>query len=127
MDDQMTLGQLIDALRKADKSLGVRFEFCGMVPCYLKSYRGFYDQLAFDYRPPDEEQERGGFLTVGDLLAHCEQVVGKVFVGYKGGNYTMGLDTPLWVDKWGRCTSTAVVGTVVCDCWLLIKTARVSL
>jgi hypothetical protein len=46
---------------------------------------------------------------VGDFLATLNDAVGKRFTGYKGGEYIMDADTPLWVANNGETGGTAVV------------------
>jgi len=60
------------------------------------SYRGYYIDLAF---------ERGdGSVLASDLLTMCkERVRDQTFEGYKGGEFVMGLRTPVWIAKYG-CT-----------------------
>lgn len=84
---QMTLGGVIATLEvlpheRAIVGLGT-----------LDSYRGYYADLAFE---PNEEPR-----TVAGLLAECRGAMGKVFCGYKGGEFVMGERTPLWVAAWG--------------------------
>jgi hypothetical protein len=86
---QMTLGVLIEALEAlpADRTI------TGLAGAH--SYRGYYCDLAF--KPASEVR------TVGELLAECRAAMGEVFEGYKGGDFTMGRTTPLWVACWGDC------------------------
>lgn len=67
----------------------------------LDSYRGYYDDLAFE---PTDQRE-----TVAALKARCQAAMGKVFKGYKGGDYMMGESTPLWVSPYGSSSSTKLV------------------
>jgi hypothetical protein len=86
---QMTLGGLIDALTV----LAPERRIVGLGS--LDSYRGYYADLAFS--PSDEPR------IVAGLLAECRAAVGETFVGYKGGEFLMGVTTPLWVAPWGEC------------------------
>ena len=86
---QMTLGDLITRLEKMDPIL----TFKGLGD--LDSYRGYYCDLAFE--PVDT------YKSVLHLTAQCNDAMGKVFTGYKGGNYQMGETTPLWVAHYGGC------------------------
>jgi hypothetical protein len=104
----MTLGELIAALEKATKAelrdhvsttasdRPVYFDWCDFVPGSLDSYRGYYDHLAISI-------EKDCNTTVGTLLAACREALGKTYQGYKGGQYTMDADTPVWVANWGDC------------------------
>jgi hypothetical protein len=50
--------------------------------------------------------ERGeGTRKAVDLLAECKAAMGQVFCGYKGGDYVMGVLTPVWVASYGCCGS----------------------
>lgn len=106
MKSNLTLGQFIEFLVSCDGDWRVYFEFGGMIPTNFNSYRGFYDQLALGFK----SQSYGEAPTVSSLLSEARSCVGKVFTGYKGGNYTMDLHTELWVDNPGSSTSTMLVG-----------------
>lgn len=88
-ETQMTLGKLIEALE-------------AMAPADMvanlnaaHSYRGYYSDLAF---------ERGeGMREAGALLEECRAAMGRVFEGYKGGDFVMGERTPVWVAEYGCC------------------------
>lgn len=97
----MTLGMLIKSLEVEDATARVQFDFCNFVPGKLDSYRGYYSDLALSY-------SQDGRATVGDLLEECRQAVGKVYVGWKGGDYTMDENTPVWVAEPGTSSGTAI-------------------
>lgn len=88
-ETQMTLGSLIESLEALPDGAEVP---------NLKgadSYRGYYSDLAFG---------RGeGNRPAAELLAECRAAMGKVFMGYKGGDFVMGQTTPVWVAEYGRC------------------------
>lgn len=67
----------------------------------LGSYRGYYNQLTI-YRAGG--RGHGGDATpttVAELLADARNADGEIFMGYKGGDYTMDLDTPVWASDYG--------------------------
>lgn len=67
------------------------------------SYRGYYDDLAF---------ERSSEPTSAvEVLAMCERALSETYGGYKGGDFTYGPDTPLWLAAYG-CTGEAIVEVV---------------
>ena len=84
---QMTLGKLIAALEAIPADVDV----AGLGRPH--SYRGYYSDLAFE---PTE-----GTVKAADLLAQCKAAMGKVFEGYKGGDFVMGEITPVWVADYG--------------------------
>ena len=93
---QLTLGKLIDLLESIDQSRMVT----GLGP--LDSYRGYYSDLAFE---PTAEAR-----TVAGLLSECRKAMGEVFVGYKGGEFVMGRNTPLWVSPYGSASGDRLMG-----------------
>lgn len=87
-ESQMTLGQLIKCLKKMD------FEQRIIGLGRLYSYRGYYCDLAFE--PTTQVKE------ARQLLSECRAAMGKIFEGWKGGDYVMGENTPLWVAGYGN-------------------------
>lgn len=53
------------------------------------SYRGYYDELAF--QPPTRR------LPANKVAAIVRDVYGQSFEGWKGGQYTYGDLTPVWI------------------------------
>ena len=88
-ETQMTLGKLIAALEAMPAET--------VIPslCSPHSYRGYYSDLAFERG--DQE------CTAGKLLQRCRGAMGREFTGYKGGDYLMGENTPVWVAHYGCC------------------------
>lgn len=119
---QITLGQLIDLLAGRPQDQPVCFDFCSLVPRGVASYRGWYDHLAIGYREWSRETE----ISVKDFHAMLRKADGYVFTGYKGGDYRMHRDTPLWVANWGDSGSTVVAGLADCDYQTVIATAWVN-
>ena len=87
--EQMTLGQMIVKLKTLPQDAKVR------MLGHLHSYRGYYEDLAFE-RDINEETE------VSKLLQHCQSAMGRRFTGWKGGEFLMGEDTPLWISEVGE-------------------------
>jgi len=111
----MNLGELIQALKRCDQDKSVYFDFCRFAPGGLGSYRGFYEQLSFE--PIDNEAPKAK-----EVLEMCVSAVGKSFDGYKGGSYRMSEETPIWVDRYGDCTSTKLVGLEEKSWAVILKT-----
>lgn len=108
-DEQWTLGRLIDALAKRPVDQEVRFDFGYLAPAGLDSYRGYYEDLALSFKDTGRHGEHTS-PTVAALLGDLRGAVGKSFTGYKGGEFTMGRDTAMWVANYGESGGTAVVG-----------------
>jgi len=88
-ESQMTLGDLIAKLETLPADTQV---------ANLRdpdSYRGYYSDLYFECAE--------GTRPASELLAECKGAMGKVFTGYKGGDYMMGAVTPLWIATYGSC------------------------
>ena len=86
-ETQMTLGKLIAALEAMPEGADVA-NLNG-----AHSYRGYYSDLAFE--------KSDGTRPAAELLAECKDAMGKVFYGYKGGEYLMGELTPVWLASHG--------------------------
>lgn len=85
----MTLGQLIEELRKEPQDKVVKYGFDSP-----HSYRGIYAELAFE---PAEN------VKVSDMLKDAEESLGKTFTGYKGGDFEMGDYTTIHLAEYGSC------------------------
>jgi len=102
----LTLGALIATLEKAPADVQVVFDN-GMSPGYAMSYRGYYSDLAFN--PCSDAITSGKFLEV------ARKALGATFEGYKGGDFVMGENTPLWASGYGDCGPAIVGINVVAD------------
>jgi hypothetical protein len=88
-ETQMTLGDLIAKLETLPSDTQVANL------CNPDSYRGYYSDLYFECAE--------GTRPSSELLAECKAAMGKVFIGYKGGEFMMGAATPLWIATYGNC------------------------
>lgn len=87
------LGELLAHLRQADPEGNI----------YLgnpHSYRGYYADLALE--PLDQA------IKVWELINQLSDVIDTKLTGYKGGEFLMEADTPVWVATYG-CTGLALV------------------
>lgn len=89
-ESQMTLGKLIDELFVMDPMKEVH----GIQNPH--SYRGYYSDLAF-------ETNIGVMTTAVKVLEIARSCMGEVFTGYKGGDFQMGRNTPIWSANYGCC------------------------
>ena len=118
MNTQLTLGELIQALKRQEQDRSVKFDFCYFGPKDVHSYRGYYEQLAVNYE--DAEAPK-----VGDFLKVLEDALGENFYGYKGGVYKMTESTPVWVDKPNHASGTAIVGVRDNGYQVILETANI--
>jgi hypothetical protein len=116
---QCTLGELIALLKSRPQDQDVVFDFCGCEPREPQSYRGYYEQLSLGWRARSYENKTPDVATV---LTWLEGAIGKVYEGYKGGDFRMHADTPLWVANQGESDGTAIVGLADCDYQAIIAT-----
>ncbi|MGA9772343.1 MAG: hypothetical protein WBV94_25140 [Blastocatellia bacterium] len=100
--EQMKLGELITILKRHEQDKFVRYDFVHFTPDGIDSYRGYYEQLAIGYSQKE--------IKVAQLLDLLKQAVGRKFEGYKGGQYAMHENTPLWVSNRSEAGGTAIVG-----------------
>jgi hypothetical protein len=116
VDNQMTLGELLRALKRCDQDKYIAFDFANFMPADgVDSYRGYYEDLAIGYA-------HGVDTKVADVVKWLEEAEGKIFDGYKGGEYLMGSDTAVWVANHGTTTGTAIVEVVDRGWRILLKT-----
>ena len=90
-DDQMTLAYVMRRLAKEEDRDRVVAEGFGAA----NSYRWDHEQIAF---------EPAANVTIGSMLNHVYAAIGKLFEGYKGGNYTMpmNMNTPVNIAAYGQ-------------------------
>lgn len=114
----MTIGNLISVLASVNGDAVVRFdnEELGS-PGDLASYRGYYSDLSFS---PSVHS-----VTVKDLMNVAKSVEGTTLQGYKGGDFYMDSDTPLWVSHWGSSSGVAIVGARTDGDTLILETKQV--
>lgn len=87
-ETQMTLGKLIKNLEEMPE------DACVVNLVKPHSYRGYYIDIAFSVE---------GTTTAANLLKTCNSVMGREFCGYKGGEFLMGENTPVWISNYGHC------------------------
>ncbi len=81
----MTFGELIAALERLPGNTQVAHVW-GPI-----SYRGHYDHVAFVLDK--------GTMDASKLLQDCRDSMGTILMGYKGGDYTVTPERPVWVTK----------------------------
>lgn len=94
-ESQMTLGKMIARLEDLPSDAKIDL----VEPC---SYRGYYEDLAFQLASKFWRGEREA-SSAAELLEVAKRCMGKTYQGYKGGDYVMGETTPVWVAEYGSC------------------------
>lgn len=93
--NQLSLGELILKLEAVqDKNKKIVLDF-GKHPTGLDSWRGIYAELAINF---DDASQ----LTAQEFFDLCKEAVGKEYEGYKGGEFVMHRQTPIWVANYGN-------------------------
>ncbi len=162
---QLTLVELtlqMEAVK--NKKLPVVFDIGKHKPSGLDSWRGSYRELAIRYKgggtcyeqpKPTCQKDRFGYHhydckcggskgyktslpenpTVNDLLKVLKLINGKYVTGWKGGDFTIGKTTPVWVANSGESKgfrtnknydSTAVIDVIEKKDKVVIKTKLMS-
>jgi hypothetical protein len=112
----LTLGKAIEILKTIDPSFTIMSDFNGQGPCSPHSYRGYYSDLSIDIQDD--------IALVGDFLKELEKSYGKTFTGYKGGDFLMTKDTPLWCAPYGN-TGRAIMGITIIHNEAIIQTKEI--
>lgn len=130
---QLTLGELLALLKNiptksGDEAVTVEFDFGTAYPDGLSSWRGSYSELAINYALCGYDDWQGkdsqfNHTDLADFVKMLEEAVGRTYEGWKGGDYVMSLDTPIWVANNGNAGNTGVVGVLNKDYVVIIQTA----
>lgn len=83
-----TLRDIIKFLKKQDQELVAK-----MGIKYPHSYRGYYDQLAFEPGPP---------MKVKEMVRIARSANGATYTGWKGGEFQMNEYTWVWLANQGE-------------------------
>ncbi len=95
--EQVMLGELVIMLATvSNDKLPVVFDDGVWWPVDLDSWRGSYRELALSYTKEEEK------WSVACVLKVLRAAVGETFEGYKGGDFLMGKNTPIWVATYGN-------------------------
>lgn len=107
--NQLTLGQLIEKIESITNNdcdgdePYVVYDFEYLFPSSINSWRGSYSELALNF------ESGGSPMSISSFLSMLKETVGKTFEGYKGGDFLMGKETPIWVANYGNSGNTGVV------------------
>ena len=110
--DQLTLGQLIEKLEQvANMSMvaetTLKFDFAGLHPCDVGSYRGFYEDLAIEFSTE--------WYPLMEFICDLKTASESTYTGWKGGEFKMSEDTPVWVAPYGLSSGTYITDVVLVD------------
>ena len=114
--NSMNLGELIDALAECPAEYLRIAAPMPLTPRSVSSYRGYYEDLAIEY-----VEGYGEKMRLDHFLTTLRSAVGETFEGYKGGDFVMGKNTPLWASEYG-CCGPAIVAVVVTPLKVVLAT-----
>jgi len=131
--DQLSLGEIILKLEKIIethpnrnyKEISVKYDFGECYPTSLDSWRGSYVELALNYCDVGHHSTvpNPKMLNVLEFIEMLKDAIGKTFEGYKGGDFLMEENTPVWVSNYGYASFSAVIDIKDEDCEIIIITA----
>lgn len=137
---QMTVGEAIATLENSkltyesdgeERDKHVYFDFEYLFPTGLDSWRGSYAELAITFDWSDRyaynDENKPKAPTGKEFLTWLKKTVGKTYTGYKGGDFTMGKNTPLWVANYGNSGDTGLVAIEVDDFGITLRTWKCEL
>ena len=120
---QLMLGEMILKLEAVgDKTKPLFIDLMDKRPMGVDSWRGSYCELAIQtesmggyntdkvtfessYGNSYETKELGKENpTVQEWIEVLKEAIGKTFVGYKGGDFLMGKNTPVWLAEYGNAS-----------------------
>jgi len=120
---QLLLGEIILKLEQVkNKKLPLFIDLMDKRPMGINSWRGSYCELAiktenlgwyntdiieyeskeFDYKTYKQKSIGKKNPTVEEWIDVLKKAIGKTFTGYKGGNYLMSKNTPVWLAEYGN-------------------------
>ena len=123
-DRQLNLEQFIDKLKKLNAYLPIRYDRNIVDSDYYRfdfvneggktaypglggSYRGYYEHLAFDILDSP--------TTVEWILKEAVKSIGSTVYEYKGGDYAISRETPLWAAQYGENSQVMIVDVYATD------------
>lgn len=121
--DQLTLGELLLKLKpiaenqkdkKEEDIARVQFDFGTAVPTGFASWRGSYSEIALGYELSGYDNHAKHFdnVKVTDFTKMVEDAIGQTYTGWKGGEFTMNKNTPVWVANPGNSGNTGIVEVI---------------
>ena len=100
----MRIKEILSALENVDSTKYIYFDFCKLNPTVIDSWRGSYNLPAIGFT--DREAK-----TVAEFITELNTAIsGKLYHGYKGGEYLFNAYQDLYVDNYGIFSETMVTG-----------------
>lgn len=105
----LTIGDLFERLKYLPRD----------TPCYIEdedgkhgvryphSYRGYYEQVALDI------DESTTAIKASELYRMLEPLPGNYLTGWKGGEFLISDETPVWISRPGEVSDRRLVGLML--------------
>jgi len=107
---QLTLGELILKLEAInDEKKPIVFDSKKYHPTDVGSWRGSYCELAIEF------SSNSKVLSAKKFLKMLKNANGRIYEGYKGGEFLMGKTTPVWVANYGNSEGFKKDGDKYCQ------------
>lgn len=129
-----SIGDMIVLLRNCDQQADVFYDFPPyQFPTEISSYRGYYNMPALGHAGADGHSDSSVNMRgrkdeapkVSALIAELEKAIsGKVYEGWKGGDYTYSDEDFLWVSNPGTVSECAIVGVLDKGYRVILRTAH---
>lgn len=125
----MQIHDVLKALKQADPTIQVYFDFAGCVPTTVDSWRGIYAEPALGWQPSGYSSYTGNSAKIpncADLIAEIEKAIdGRTYTGWKGGEFSYSENDTLHIDNPGDCTQTEISHIVADRYSVMIYTKHV--
>lgn len=107
----MNIGEIKNALKNADPTAQVFYNFTNCYPTKVDSWRGIYADPAIGWRSSEDWRAGENIPTVRDFLQELDAAIepGREYTGWKGGQYSYDENSQLHVDNPGRYTCTEII------------------
>lgn len=116
----MTIGEILDSLKRAAPDAIVKFDFGSVSPTTVESWRGIYAEAAIGFSDGSYGQH---FTTVQEFREELTRAIdGRTYTGWKGGEFRYSRDTELHVDNRGNCSNTEIVRVKVDEYEVMLYT-----
>ena len=97
----LSLAQLAEQLEQFNPDAEILFEDGAVPESYVRSYRGYFHHAAIGVALGRGENPPP--VLVSDVLRGVKFAMHDVVYGYKGGEYQLYPDVPVWYADYGVC------------------------
>ena len=115
----LTMSTMRDKLLQCNPDSPVKFAD-GLFPkFYFQSYRGYYWMAALG-----SEVQHSHIINVSKLIKMINLAIGCLIYGYKGGDYMVYDNTPVWHSNYDEASGLIIVDVIQQDDYVLLQTLK---